>query len=208
MIRELIQETKVTDDYNVLRKKLATQFNIVDYLKLMEDVYSPFGNNLPYLTTTLLKRLKIAESAVISKSAYVKHFVWRDENGYGNYGTPRREYKERYETLIEDRNFEELIDVNYEALGEEKFLSKVKKIVEKKVGKDDLAILILKKCVDQHSNPYDRRLSFAKFATERLEKLWANESEIFTLFERESLRKDSNRGLLNWIKSIKLNTSI
>jgi len=96
-------------------KTLRKTLNLADLYLTVASIKAPYGYgyslsaSLAATLTQIIKELDIVKKCTISKSAYVKNSVWYDENGYGNYGTPRKEYAEAYDVLVMDENVEKLV---------------------------------------------------------------------------------------------------
>jgi len=96
-------------------KTLQKTLSLSDLYLTVAKIKAPYGYgyslsaSLASTLTGIIKELNIVEKCTISKSAFVKNSVWYDENGYGNYGTPRKEYAEAYDILVMDENVEKLV---------------------------------------------------------------------------------------------------
>ena len=104
--KEYINESGNITDLKKLEKALAKEFDIKDLMELNTRVYSPYGYSKGEAVYEILEKFNLEEKGIISKSAYVKYQVWRSENGYGNYGTPRKVSQEAWEKMKDVGDFE------------------------------------------------------------------------------------------------------
>lgn len=199
---EYINEATKTTDIEKLKKMLPKEFKLEDYFELAYNVYKPFGNREYNIVSGILKEEGLLDKAIISKSAYVKNMKWADENGYGNYGTPTKQYQEEWEEKVQDKDYEWLINQNAlanENIGKNDFFKKMASLITKKIGKIGAAEKVLYSCFRNNDNSYDRMGSFENYARPKLLQLWDNDKDVYNLFSKN--KYDSP--LLEYVRSLR-----
>jgi len=204
---EYINEA-LLDDLSKLEKALPKEFNMREFLDLEKSLGMGYGGSYGRTIFNLAKRYNCIDKVVISKSGYVALNVWGDENGYGTYGTPKKEYQEAYEEMIDgsDEDIISLINNNItwaeNQNKKEKKLVSLANILTKAIGgKVPTAKLIVKS--SSINGITDGMLISFKWFKKRMEKLWGNEAEINKLSYRSYKGKgDTNTKLYDWIQKL------
>lgn len=122
------------DDFNKLRKTLPKIFKVEEYFELKESIFGRFGSSKYDVVEQLLRKAGALEKAYVTKGAYASYMKWRDENGRGNYGTPARKYHEIWQSHVDKKDHEWLINMNAEVIqviGKNDFYKKMASLVEK-----------------------------------------------------------------------------
>ena len=205
---EYINEGTLISDLTKLEKALPKEFKMEDFLYLQKSLGMGYGGNWGNIIEPLATKAGVLKKVIISKAGYVNLGVWRDENGYGNYGTPRKVYQEKYDELVNDENWEDLINANVDFADfqdkEEKKIKSIASIIEKGFGKV-LAAKIIVKSSSTNAITDGNGVSYKWFES-RMKKLWHSERDIYKLSYKAYKHGDTdNVELYNWIKNLKTN---
>ncbi len=201
MIREIIQESQgKISDVNKLEKALPKVFKLEDYFNLFQSVHAPYDYSAGIygIIEKFAKQAGVLEKLEVSKGAYVKDQVWRSENGYGNYGTPRREYMEEWDEM----SVEERINYNWR-IDEVKFIKKASSLITKSIGKQKVSLEILLSLFGNANSAYDRNLSIKKALENGLNQLWYDSGDVYNIIQRASLRNINKTELYDWLRGKK-----
>ena len=191
-----------------LQKNLKKEFNLQNAYTDLANISRAYSYGYDFdaafaaQVVGICKELNIIPKVIISKNAYIEYYVYRDENGMGHYGTPRRIYKEEYEEMLEEEKYEALIKYNLYKNGD-KAVKKISNLITKTLGKDKAALLAFRKYINNANSPYDRNLSINDKAAKGLIALWDNKYEVYDLFTRESLKRYSNGELAKFVREVR-----
>ena len=201
--KDLISEALISE-FEELLKISPSIFKMEDYINLLDKVYSIYNSSKFSIFGMLLAEVGVLEQASISKSSYVKYMKWRDNNGMGGAGVSTKEYEEIWQSHSDKEDYKWLVDTNSDFIaqaGKNDFNKKIASLITKELGNQKSAEYILKSSLKFQNNSYDRNLSGKEYYSNILTKVWENKSEVYDIFARESLRK--NTGLLDSIKNMK-----
>jgi len=202
--KEYITEGTKTLDISKLEKMLPKIFNLEEYYIMAADISKAYGHGYSFSSAFAsviiekLTELGLVDKAIISKTAFVNYKVDGDNNGYGSYGTPKKQYIEEYEAMLEDKDFEALIRLNID-VNETKAVKKITTLMTKKIGKIPAAKYALKKTSNAIRSSYDRGGAF-KNKFREIETIWDNKSDVADIINRGKNRKDNT--LFSYIDSI------
>jgi hypothetical protein len=170
------------------QKGLEKEFDLAEVVTTLGNVLKAYGHgyNLSSAVTDILYKdlvnLGLVDKSIISKSAYIKIKVYEDENGYGNYGTPKKQYAKEWQEMIDEEEYKKLIELNLN-IDYDKKLKKITNLIIKKIGKKNAAFLAFKKMYYNTGSSYDRTGAFGDFISKRLNKIWDNKSDIYKVLK-------------------------
>jgi hypothetical protein len=186
------------------QKGIEKEFNLSEVITLIGNIKKAYGygydlsSAVASILYTDLKELDLLDKAIISKSAYVKLMVYADDNGFGNYGTPKKQYTEEYQEMVDNEEFETLIKLNLSDYN--KKLKKITNLIIKKIGKVEASKMAFKKIYYNVNSVYDGCGIIQDFASSKLRSIWDNESDIYKVLHNRKDAKDST--LYSYIKNI------
>lgn len=202
---DYINESVLLNDLKKLEKALPKEFKMEEFLQLQYTLGMGYGVNWGKVILPIAERTKTIDKVIISKSAYASMGVWEGENGYADYGTPRKEYMEKWEELYEDEDWETLIKENIQWAKyqgkEDKKLKSIAGILTKGFSSK---INAAKYIVKSSSTPgiTDGMLVADKWFSERMSKLWYSKDDIYALsYSGRKYLTNSNRTLYDWIQN-------
>jgi len=168
------------------QKFVSKEFNLVESYTVLGKVIAPYGHHYELASAVAsiilpdLEKLDIVEKAIISKSAYVKMNVYDDENGRGNYGTPRKQYIEEWEEMVENEEFKKLIRLNL--LDDyDKKIKKITNLIIKEIGKVEASKFALRLLRNNSGSSYDRSMQIRDLLESKLIKVWDCTSDIYNV---------------------------